>query len=49
MERVTLVCKDCGHEQTVDRPSNPEEEQHPVRPIRTTCPKCGSRNIVLRK
>jgi hypothetical protein len=47
MRDVTLICRDCGHKDTI-QVLTPEEERNPRFPrIPVTCPKCRSRNVEI--
>lgn len=45
MKTMTLVCKDCGHEQRIKIYAPEELKKLGIRPVRTRCGKCGSTNI----
>lgn len=47
MKTMTLVCKDCGHEQRIKIYAPEELKKLGIRPVRPRCRKCGSTNINL--
>ena len=47
MKTMTLVCKDCGHEQKIKTYSSEELKKSGIRPVRPRCEKCRSSNISL--
>ena len=47
MKVKRVICKDCGHEGKVEIFDREEAEKRRIRLVPVTCPKCGSRNVIV--